>query len=230
MHITVVIILIPVIGFLIWAWHDYHSWLALGQGGLPATIKGWLTTTRLRLKKLDAISTHVYLAQPSASNKNHLQDLLVRNGPRPSIAPWPIPHRQLNQFISTDMRRKLDTVFDEAVKNHGEKVHYKTSYFEKYNPAITLKNLGCCHQDARFSEGETAHIHPRDGSMHMIFSERDALVILENGWGERHPLAGVPGLLPSTYLYIYPPRDEMELKVVEMLLEASIQHMSNALQ
>lgn len=27
-----------------WAWRDYHAWLALGEGGLPANPRGWLHT------------------------------------------------------------------------------------------------------------------------------------------------------------------------------------------
>ena len=34
--------------------------------------------------------------------------------------------------------------------------------------------------------------------------------------------------LPSTYLYVYPPRDDFELDIVKNLLGASIAHMTKA--
>ena len=45
--------------------------------------------------------------------------------------------------------------------------------------------------------------------------------------GERHPLTGVLPELPSTYIYVYPPRDEVELAIVAQLLNAAIEHMTS---
>ena len=38
-----------------WAMWDYARWRSLGPGGLPANVRGWLTTTRLRLRALDPL-------------------------------------------------------------------------------------------------------------------------------------------------------------------------------
>jgi hypothetical protein len=105
-------------------------------------------------------------------------------------------------------------------------VHSRLSRFEKHNLAVTLRDPATDHADARLSEGEIAHIHPYDGSMHMIFSVTDAASVLDAGWGERHPLAGVLPELPSTYIYVYPPRDGAELAIVARLLNAAIEHMT----
>ena len=45
-------------------------------------------------------------------------------------------------------------------------------------------------------------------------------VFVENGWGERHPLAGRYGLPPNIVI-VYGPRNEGELTVVADLLRAS---------
>lgn len=37
--------------------------------------------------------------------------------------------------------------------------------------------------------GEIVHVHHSDRSMHMNLHPDDAKVVLEKGWGERHPLA-----------------------------------------
>jgi hypothetical protein len=157
----------------------------------------------------------------------HLGPLPSRRGPRPTIAPWPIPHRQLDQFPGPEIRAALDGVFEDALRTHAHTVHSRLSRFEKHNPAVTLRDPAAGHGDARLSDGEIAHIHPHDGSMHMIFSAADAASVLGAGWGERHPLAGVLPELPSTYIYVYPPRDGAELAIVTQLLNAAIEHMTS---
>lgn len=216
------------LALLIVAYRDYRLWLALGKGGLPSNLGGWLLVTRMRLQKRDPLEIDMYAPEIGrADDHAYLGDLPQRNGPRPKIAVWPIPHRQLNQFIATGMRKKLDEAFDNAVSANAELVHYKMSFFEKHSPAITLCDPECGHAHAAAGQGETAHIHPGDGSMHMIFSVTDATKVIQSGWGERHPLSGgAVNVLPNTYLYIYPPRDEAELVVVERLLAASIAHMA----
>jgi hypothetical protein len=185
-----------------WARRDYRAWLTLGEGGLPANPKGWLITSCLRLRKADPITTKVYDAQVGTLGAlAHVGPLPRRRGPRPTIAPWPIPHRQLDQFSGPEIRAALDGVFEDALGRHADAVHSKLSRFEKHNLAVTLRNPAAGHADAQLSEGETAHIHPHDGSMHMIFSTADAASVLDAAWGERHPLAGVLPELPNTYVY-----------------------------
>lgn len=197
------------------------------QGGLPHNAKGWLITTCFRLRAGDPLTTDVYhRAIGLPDDRPALGNLPHRNGPRPAIAPWPVPHRQTDQFPGTGMRQKLNDLFDATVDAHAETVQYKLSFYETHNPAVTLLDPDEGHAHARLGEGEVAHIHPDDGSMHMIFSPSDAKTVIEEGWGERHPMAGVLPNLPDTYLFVYPPRDEAELAVVKELLHASIAHMS----
>jgi hypothetical protein len=68
-------------------------------------------------------------------------------------------------------------------------------------------------------------VHPSDGSMHMILSRTDVRTVIERGWGELHPLAGVMLNLPATYVLIYSPRDMGELAVGARILNAAISHM-----
>ena len=54
------------------------------------------------------------------------------------------------------------------------------------------------------THAEIGHMHPTDGSMHMILSPSDAKVVIESGWGELHGLAGqvfAPGLRTCSRLY-----------------------------
>ena len=58
--------------------------------------------------------------------------------------------------------------------------------------------------------------------MHMILSPSDARTVINTGWGERHPLAGVYAGLPETYLIIYAPRTIEENAVIARILESAV--------
>ncbi len=210
----------------LWVCHDYRKWLALGPGGLPYNFRGWMTTTWMRLRKCDPLDASCFVASPG--EVACLSQLPLRVGTRPLVGVHPVPHRQLNQLPDEAMKRDIETLFDACVERHSSVVKYQLSHFEKRHPAVTLRETNHGSVDARASRGEIAHTHPSDGSMHMIFSRGDARAVIENGWGERHPLAGVMLDLPETYLLIYPPREETELKVTAQLLEAAVVHMTSS--
>jgi hypothetical protein len=67
-------------------------------------------------------------------------------------------------------------------------------------------------------------VHPSDGSTHMILSASDAKTVIDRGWGERHPLAGVLPGLPETNLLIYPPRTAGELAVAARIGWSGVAH------
>jgi hypothetical protein len=155
-----------------------------------------------------------------------LADLPQRRRPRPHIARHPAPHRQLDQFTPPSLRAEQTSVFDARVAAGADSLHYAQSYFEKHNQAVTLRHPRAGHPAACATCGEIAHIHPSDGSMHMILSPSDTRHVVERGWGERHELAGIALGLPTTYLLIYAPQDAAELAVVDAILAASIRYMS----
>jgi hypothetical protein len=211
----------------VWVYRDYQKWLALGPGGLPYNCRGWMTTTRMRLQKCDPLDASALVDLPGAPLElGCLQDLPSRIGPRPSIGVHPVPHRQLDQLPDEAMKRCIEQLFDARVERERELVEYKLSYFEKWNYAVTLREPESGHADALASHGEIGHVHPSNGSMHMILNRADARTVIEHGWGERHPLAGVMLALPATYLLIYPPRDSDELEVTGRLLDVAIAHMA----
>ncbi|MFM0043043.1 MULTISPECIES: luciferase domain-containing protein [Paraburkholderia] len=120
---------------------------------------------------------------------------------------------------------RLQSVFDDTVAARPDVVRYQKSYFEKHSDAVTLCHPQCGHVYALGTKGEVGHIHPGDGSMHMIMSPSDTVTAIERGWGELHSLAGRLDL-PITYMFVYAPRDETELQAVEQLLDAAVAHMS----
>jgi hypothetical protein len=214
-----------------WVLRDYRAWRDLGPGGLPPNAIGWVKTTAMRLQKGDPLDTRRYEARiDDPRDSAFLTKLPQRLGSRPRIAPHPVPHRQLDQFVGEEMKQKIAKLFDEVTSLHSDTLEYKLSYLEKRHQAIFLRDPAQGHADAANSHGEVAHIHPSDSSMHMIFSSGDAKTVILGGWGERHPLAGNPLrgtdlVLPDTYLLIYPSRNDLELGVVAQLLDAAVNHM-----
>lgn len=90
---------------------------------------------------------------------------------------------------------------------------------------------------------EVAHMHGSEGSLHLTLHPEDAAVVLQRGWGERHPLAGAGGLmrdifngrgmnalygegqsegwLPRGFVMVYAPRSEEERRAVGKIVRAA---------
>jgi hypothetical protein len=106
----------------------------------------------------------------------------------------------------------------------SEKLTVATSVAERHGPALFLSQLTePPHVAAVKSKKEIAHMHASDGSLHMSLSPKDAKLVLERGWGQRHGLSG--RVLYAGFVMVYAPRDEGEAKVVEGLLRGSVRFM-----
>jgi Luciferase len=139
-----------------------------------------------------------------------------RAGPRPETTPTN-PHTQLTQNAPADLQER---VFALASALDGVEVGPSLVSV----PGARAFHLPESAQPAReaFMVGrEFAHLHPEsDGSLHLTLPPDEVNRVIENGWAERHPLAGQFGL-PTNIVMVYGPRDEQELAVVEDLVCAS---------
>lgn len=139
-----------------------------------------------------------------------------RGGPRPRTTSTN-PHTQLDQTAPGDLQERVFAlasslagvvVGPSAVSVPGARAFHL--------PAGTHEPEG-----AFMVEREFAHIHPpSDGSLHMVLPPDVVDRVIENGWAERHPLAGRYDL-PANIVMVYGPRDEDEAGVVEDLVRAS---------
>ena len=104
--ITVALLLPVIYGIVSVCLHDYRGWLNLGAGGLPYNFFGWLLqwVLKLALAKRDTSGLECYdrplKIDLSESEKcrnytSYLSSLPQRPGPRPKVAHWVIPHREL---------------------------------------------------------------------------------------------------------------------------------------
>ena len=216
------------ISVVVWAFTDYRAWRALGPGGLPATWLGWLTTTRLRMLKRNPLKLRNFgLMQNGSESSVTYTDLPTRAGPRPKVAPHPVPHRQLTDHAPAIVRDVLAERFSARAGAEPERLNMRRSHFEKHTMAVTVHPDYCCHPVARNACGEAGHVHPSDGSMHMILSPNDTCAVIERGWGELHGLAGRAYGLPSAYTLIYAPRTEVEVDYVMCILDRAITYMTS---
>ncbi len=209
------------------AYKDYQAWVALGLGGIPHTFEGYQTVKQLNTQMKDPLDVNRIAGGIGAKGDvKVLKNLPKRKGTKPVIAPFAVPHRQLDQHNDSLTRLSQKKIFDEQVANHAYNLQYKLSYLEKHNYGIFLKDSAAGNQTiVPVSHAEVGHIHPTDGSMHIILSPSDTKEVIQKGWGELHGLAG-QGAAAKTYLMIYSPRDKKELDITRQILEAAVRYSS----
>jgi hypothetical protein len=213
------VVLTAVVLAAAWVVRDYRGWVALGPGGLPTTARGWLSmaVVRARVWRVDPFDT------TRLTGTGHLAaPLPVRPGPRPQVAPYPIPHRQLDQFPAPGFTSPLTIASFVATR---PTLTMRQSYFEKHNDAAFAAAGLPIHADGQVSGGEIAHIHA-DGSFHVVLAPADAAQAIEHRWAELHPAAGRAAGAPPAFVLVYAPRNPDEVTAVEQLLDAAATHMT----
>lgn len=193
--------------------NDYTAWMELGPGGLPANVAGWLITTALR-----PCARRDPLTVDGASGTGLHWQLEHRPGPRPRMAPYPIPHRQLTER-GTPALIDLLTAAVTAEAASDRPFHLARSRFERRGDALYLSDLRSASPWICRTKGEIVHVHDTEGSLHVVLQPDDAQTVVSAGWGELHPLAGraVFGL-PETYVFLYAPRDSDDAQMIEQII------------
>ena len=212
------------------AYKDYQAWVALGVGGLPHTFDGYQTLKRLGKNMRNPFDvTNLEMNVGKLGDVKALKRLPKRKGERPTVAPYAIPHRQTNQHNDTTLRNVQREMIENYAADQQGQVSYKRSFFEMHNNALFVKDSASGNPAMMpITRAEIGHMHPTDGSMHMILSPSDAKVVIESGWGELHGLAGqgfAPGReLAPGYMMIYSPRTDKELEITRQIIEAAIKY------
>ena len=142
-----------------------------------------------------------------------------RAGARPRTTPTN-PHTQLDQNAPAALQEKLF-----ALVRVLPGVIVGPSLVSV--PGARAFHLPWCRQPTPggyMVEREFAHLHPADdGSLHMTLPPAIVDTVIDNGWAERHPLAGKHGL-PDNIVMVYGPRDDAELEIVAALVRAAHGH------
>lgn len=92
-----------------YAYLDYQGWYALGGGGPPHNVFGWLLQSLLRLRATRNIRDSGYydaaIKNSELERTSFLNDQLPAwTGKAPKTGVWVAPHRQLDQAASAQIR------------------------------------------------------------------------------------------------------------------------------
>lgn len=207
---------------------DYHNYCSLGSHGLPGNFHGYKTQLQMsKYARKDVTVPAPYNLKdikreygPHATVsflKTPLQD---RKGPRPKIPGFVAPQRQVSDVASSELKEKMNLHLDALVKINGKILQRELSRLEGPVPAVQLQPSLPIPPFLQRTLGEIIHIHPPDGSTHVVLSLEDSKTVIEIGWGQRHRLSGGK-MLPWNYTLIYAPRNEEEFAVWKGIVEAA---------
>ncbi|KAF2842184.1 hypothetical protein M501DRAFT_903468, partial [Patellaria atrata CBS 101060] len=197
---------------------DYKSFMSLGPGGTPQTPLGYL---KLRFLSIFALSNPYEppnVPRCCRPQKGVLTLEKSRKGPRPEVRGI-APHRQTTQKGGEKAYQQLCDAVSQFAREKNNQMKLGTSCFEKNSTGLFSTSpiaLTC--------NGEICHAHPSDGSLHLTLHPADVAIVLEKGWGERHPLAKggwLSRFVPNFFIMVYAPRDEEELEVVKEIICAA---------
>lgn len=196
---------------------DYSEWKALGPGGLPANVVGWAVTKVLTPWGRDPLTVR------DVTRSSTVWDLPTRPGPRPTVAPYPIPHRQKDGLADGGPVSVFE-VLESYAREHSDRMYLSRSHFEKRGDALYVVREHRPPGVVSQAEGEIAHVHSSDGSLHVVAQPADAQQIIDAGWGELHPLAGRSALgLPEPYVLLYSPRDSEDADAITRILHRVVE-------
>ena len=167
-----------------------------------------------------------YLAAPIPndfiSKQGYLKSLPHRDKPRPTTRGI-APHRQIDQKPDEQTYNKLARALEAMAPGKNNDIVIGTSCFEKNGTGLFSTNP--VNQTCR---GEIVHLHASDSSLHLTLHPADANIMLEAGWGERHPLAGVfRRFLPVGFVMVYAPLCDEEIDTVLEIVRAATWYVSS---
>ena len=214
------------------AFWDYRYYVSMGPHGLLDTFWGWYTQLKWTLKaRKDVLVPAPYdlntVAGPhdrtSFLPKSAGQALRPRPGPVPKIPGYVAPQRQITDIATPEMKRRMHAHLESVAAKHSSHLQIQDSLVEGPVPgAMGVKNFANLEVKpdvlAR-TRGEMCHIHPPDGTVHLIISLVDQKKVIELGWGRRHRMSGT--LVPWNYTLVYAPRDEEDFEVWKVIVEAA---------
>ncbi|KAK6855869.1 phospholipase carboxylesterase protein [Apiospora arundinis] len=168
-------------------------------------------------------------SSPSSGTSSGKWELTARPSPadggssRPRLSHFVAPQRQLEGCATAAMKRDMNAFLDALAAANGGALLRGLSRLEGTVPAVQAAEGKAAAAVVKETRGEILHVHPADGSTHMVLSLADSRRVIETGWGERHRLSG-GGFLPWGYTLVYAPRDEHDLAVWKKLAVAAMRY------
>ncbi|KAI1739115.1 hypothetical protein F4680DRAFT_148235 [Xylaria scruposa] len=231
------------LALLAYSRHCYVEWHALGEGGVPRDLRGWLINV---LAHVVARRDHRAVPAPyekinNTTNQTESQkggsttivlsardeekhgpwsrvsffpegfSLPPYKGPRPTVPTTVLPQRQTSQQASPEVLSRQSAYIRAVATANPSLFAVRPSALEspKFDALWLVPGKvdpGSVKWFPPQARGETVHVH-HEGSTHMCLSLVDAAEVVRRGWGERHKMSGVAGVLPWGYVLVYAPRE-----------------------
>ena len=206
---------------------DYQAFISLGRGGVPWNFYGYLFITAHR--PLTLRSSLLYPPVPThLTDKGHLSEISIptRSGIRPAVQ-GVIPQRQITQQGTPVTFALTHAALSALSEKYPAKCLAAGSQLERHSKGLhsLIDRTGNPSSRGLCRESEVCHVHAFDGSLHVELHPEDAKVVIDKGWGERHPLAlgwPVRTFLPEGYMLLYAPRTVEEVEILMRIVGAGM--------
>ncbi|ETS73981.1 hypothetical protein PFICI_13847 [Pestalotiopsis fici W106-1] len=210
------------------AYNDYRFYVSLGPHGMPDNFWGWKRQLSLapKARKDTTVPAPYDQAEaarafgPNSADTFLKGPLQARPGGRPEVCGFVAPQRQMTDRCSEDMKRAMNAYLDELVLENPNLLQRENSLLEGPVPAVQIKKGAPIPECLKKTRGELIHVHPPDGSTHLVLSLPDSARVIEQCWGQRHRLSGGP-ILQWGYTLIYGPRNEEEFALWKQIVSAA---------
>ncbi|KAI0137583.1 hypothetical protein F4776DRAFT_663598 [Hypoxylon sp. NC0597] len=207
---------------LAYACSCYRQWLALGKGGVPYNVVGWLAQSAMHLiartdtqlpvpRSFKSVHDVAALYGPAAAKSYRGSDsaLEPRKGGAPVVPGFVAPQRQTSDAAGAATVDRQNAFLAALARANPALFDLQTSKLEgPPHRALWLRPEHARSQEEKEKEsakeqrfyvrlgagsrGEWAHVHV-EGSTHVTLSPVDAAAAIAAGWAQRHPLSGVGG-------------------------------------
>jgi Family of unknown function (DUF5519) len=211
--------------------YDYHAWRSFGTGGTPPTWAGYWSMTKTRFKLLLSGDNMADPSPLSTSAPRYLPkgfSAKKRSGNQPRIMARTMPQRQYpypDSSVEPGVREKVASMMYDFSAKYPDLLVLAPSKTEGgstdgiyVNKSLDTLNPIVGEPRNRLLDGEIAHAHPSEGSLHIWLSQADARTVVEGGWGLRFPLEFVD----KGWTMVFAPRTMEEVAVVEEIVKAGI--------
>jgi hypothetical protein len=214
---------------------SYATFLAIGPGGVPYNVFGWLFQASLKpFARRDLVDgapaalgsrKHDAKYGPHARTSFLGDDLPERAGRRPKTPTLVLPQRQTSDASDAARVAAMNAHLASLAASRPDALRMQASGLESPdNPALWVRSdadAGPANIPSylKSTKGEIVHVHP-EGSTHMVLSLADAEQAARRGWAQFHSFSGV--VFPLSYMFVYAPRDEAEVEVWKRLVTAAV--------
>jgi len=192
---------------------------------MPNYYVGWIVAMCLKPFARETTSTAEYEEEGKEKAAWLGEGLEKRVGDRPTKSWHFAPHRQVDQIPSEEVKAAMIREFHGIHEANSSLVVMGTSILEKFGDALQVHPSITPADPVEVTKREIAHVHSwKDCSFHVVLSPADCKIVIDQGWGERHPLSGRGRLfpIPKEYLLIYAPRTLNEVRIVGKIIRAAV--------